>query len=341
MSSKKEVKNMSTIYDIARLSGVSKSTVSRVLNNHPYVSEDAREKVNKAIEELKYTPNSRAVQFRLQMTNNIGIIVPTLDHPYFSRLISSLSYECMMRGYKPVVYQTFFQKEREEEIYKRLINKELDAVIITTSLFLESYISELTQSHTVVACNEDYTGIYFDVFSLDEEAIIYEATSSLLNKGLKTLVFCADILDNALQQSRLKGFIRAHEQYGTPYNDNHIYDNISTIEDGIQLGETLFSLPLTCDGVITGSDFVAAGLLKSAFKHYVRIPEDVSIIGFDNHPISTVTSPELSTICNNIQEMITDVFDCLLHRLNGNDGPYEKKVYAGKLITRESCVIGK
>jgi LacI family transcriptional regulator, repressor for deo operon, udp, cdd, tsx, nupC, and nupG len=328
---------LTTIYDIARLSGVSKSTVSRVLNKHPYVSEEAKEKVTKAIEELNYTPNSRAVQFRLQMTNTIGIIVPTLDHPYFSRLVSSLSHECMIKGYKPVVYQTFFQEEREEEVYKRLINKELDAVIITTSLFSESRIHKLTTLHTVVACNEDYEGTYFDVFSLDEEGITYEATSALLNKGLTNLVFCADILDNALQQSRLKGFIRAHEQHNIVYKKKYIYDNISTIEDGKCLGNTLFCTSLTCDGILAGSDFVAAGLLKSAHKHHVRIPDDVSIIGFDNHPISTVTNPELSTICNNIQEMIIDVVDCLLRRLGGNENPYEKKVYAGKLITRESC----
>ncbi|GGE63681.1 LacI family DNA-binding transcriptional regulator [Priestia taiwanensis] len=332
---------MTTIYDIARLSGVSKSTVSRVLNNHPYVSKDAKEKVASAIKKLHYTPNSRAVQFRLQMTKNIGIIAPMLDHPYFSRLISALSSECMLRGYKPVVYQTFFQEEREKEVYTKLIHKELDAVIITTSLFSEAYINELTASQTVVACNEDYEGTYFDVFSLDEEGIIYEATTSLLKQGLSNLVFCADILDNALQQSRLKGFIRAHEQYSITYRESYIYNHISTIEDGVQLGNSLFSGTLMCDGIVAGSDFVAAGLLKSARKHCIHVPKDVSIIGFDNHQISTITAPELSTICNHIQEMITDVFDRLVHRLNGGDTPYEKKVYTGTLIIRESCVNKK
>ncbi|MHC8520643.1 LacI family DNA-binding transcriptional regulator [Rossellomorea sp. H39__3] len=101
---------MPTILDIARVSGVSKSTVSRVLNHHPHVSEDSRRKVEEAIKELSYVRNLRGVQLRLQRNHTIGIVVPLLDHPYFSRLAGILTKTCRDAGYKMVIHQTFFPR---------------------------------------------------------------------------------------------------------------------------------------------------------------------------------------------------------------------------------------
>ncbi|MGD8192686.1 LacI family DNA-binding transcriptional regulator [Brevibacillus ginsengisoli] len=325
-----------TIYDIARLSGVSKSTVSRVLSNHPYVSQESRLKVQKAMEELHYVPNSLAKQFRTKQTKCIGILIPDLDHPYFSELVSSISLECHKRGYKTVVHQTFSDKRIEKEVYAQLRNKELDGIILTSSLLSEEEIAECVENRAIVACNEDFRGKCFDAFCLNEEEVIREATTHLLQKGLTKLGFCSDHIDTPSQQARLRGFIQAHDQLGLPYNKSYIFNQISTVEDGMLLGERLFKNHTDIQGMIAGSDFVAAGLIKSAANHGLRIPQDFSVIGFDNHPISMVTTPQISTIGNRITDMTRDLVDRIMNQLNGNKQAPMKKIYDGELIIRES-----
>ncbi|KPB03425.1 LacI family DNA-binding transcriptional regulator [Bacillus sp. CHD6a] len=308
---------MPTILDIARVSGVSKSTVSRVLNNHPHVSAESRQKVEQAIQSLSYVRNNQAVHLRLQTTETIGILVPVLDHPYFSQLVSILSKACHNQGYRTVVYQTFYSEQTEREVYEGLLHKEMDALVITYSSLTECEIKEKVGSSAVVICNEKLEGTLFDVISVDEEEALFVATSHLLGQGRRKLVFCCDHQTSPLQQKRWEGFKRAHEAYHLPSTKSQLYDQIISIENGIQLGDKLFQHKGRVDGILAGSDFVAAGLLRSATINGISIPRDASIIGFDNHPICLTTTPPLSSIAYSFDELVTGVMDCLVLRLQG------------------------
>jgi len=329
---------MITIYDIARLSGVSKSTVSRVISNHPHVSAETRSKVLNIMQQYQYVPNSLAKQLRKKQTKSIAILVPNLNHPYFSQLVSFLSAACYEKGFKTVVHQTFSSKQIEIEVYTQLQRNEFDAIILASSSTLsEEEVASYTENKLIIACNEDYSGTYFDVFCLNEEEITMKATAYLLDKGISKLGFCSDHIDSPLQQARLKGFISAHGKKGLNYNKDFLFNHISTIEDGIILGEKIFNKHLEIEGIIAGSDFVAAGLIKSAVYKNIQIPQHFSIIGFDNHPISLVTSPQISTISNRIQEMSNDLVDHVIRKMNGSKQTPIKKVYNGEVIIRGSC----
>ena len=115
---------MPTIIDISRVSGLSKSTVSRVLNDHLHVSVESRQKVQKAITELGYVRNTQGVQLRLQASNHIGVLVPDVEHPYFSQLVSALSRSLGSMGYQLVIYQTELSREYERDVYARLLRRE-------------------------------------------------------------------------------------------------------------------------------------------------------------------------------------------------------------------------
>ncbi|MCK0470582.1 LacI family DNA-binding transcriptional regulator [Halalkalibacter sp. APA_J-10(15)] len=327
---------MVTIYDIARISGVSKSTVSRVVSNHPYVSAETRNKVLKVMQDYNYVPNSLAKQFRQKQTKNIAILIPNLDHPYFSQVVRYLSSACYKKGFKTVIHQTFSDEYTEKDVYSQLQRNELDAIILTSSSFSEEDIAKYTENHIIVACNEDYSGDYFDVFCLDEEEITIKVTSSLLIKGLSKLAFCSDNITSPLQQARLNGFIEAHTEKGLHHNKHFIFDEISSIEDGIHLGERIVKDQLQIEGIITGSDFVAAGLIRSAVKHHIEIPKQLSIIGFDNHPISLVTDPQISTICNRIEDMSNDLVNHIVDKINGIRKTPVKKTYSGEFVQRNS-----
>ncbi|SDI80090.1 LacI family DNA-binding transcriptional regulator [Alteribacillus bidgolensis] len=327
---------MVTIYDIARLSGVSKSTVSRVVSNHPYVSTETRNKVLKVMQEYNYVPNSLAKQFRQKQTKCIAILIPNLDHPYFSQLVRYISAACYKKGFKTVIHQTFSNKYTERDVYTQLQRNEFDAIILASFSLPEEAIARYTENNIIVACNEDYSGDYFDVFCLDEEEVTMKATSYLLNKGLSKLAFCSDNITSPLQQARLKGFILAHTKKGLHHTKDFVFNKISNIEDGIILGERIFKDRLEIEGIIAGSDFVAAGLISSAVKNHIEIPKQLSIIGFDNHPISLVTNPQISTICNHIQDMSNDLVNHIVNKINGIKKSPIKKVYNGEIINRNS-----
>lgn len=327
---------MHTIHDIARVSGVSKSTVSRVLTNHPYVSEEKKAKVNEAIKMLNYKPNVLARQFRKKRTQCIGIVVPNINHPYFSQLVGILSTKCYEKGFKPVIYQTFTKTEIEIDILDKLQNKEIDGLILTTASLSEEEISTYIENALIVACNENFSGDLFSVFCLDEERAVFEATRYLFKKGLTKIGFCSDNIQMPSQKARLEGYIRAHQHEVVNYSKDLIFDRIITIEDGIQLGKEVLKEKNKLQGIITGSDFVAAGILKAASLMDVSVPNELSIFGFDNHPITLVSTPPLSTIANALEIMSEELINHLVRAIEEGGVENIKRVYAGELIFRES-----
>ncbi|MGD6893707.1 LacI family DNA-binding transcriptional regulator [Bacillus infantis] len=327
---------MTTIIDIARQSGVSKSTVSRVLNNHPHVSEDSRTRVMKAIEELSFVRNARGVHLRTQSTKTIGVTIPVLDHPYFSPLVGMIAAKCREIGYKIVIFQTFYSMDEENEIYEKLAENEMDAVIITHTLLGEKEIEQKVRDKIAFICNEPLQSRHLDVFSLDERDAVYSAAHYLLKEGRSQLLFCADEERTPLQQKRWEGFKQAHLDLNKVCTGRQKISGYSTIEEGILLGNEIFSSHCSYDGVIAGSDFLAAGLLSSAKNHGVSVPKDFSIIGFDNHPICLTTSPELSSIQNQTDRMVSDLITCLQDRLGGKEPPAVRKMYKGDLVIRKT-----
>ncbi|USK36245.1 substrate-binding domain-containing protein [Bacillus sp. F19] len=235
-----------------------------------------------------------------------------------------------------VVFETSYSLSEECEIYNQLTRNELDAIIITHTLLEEDELKERVRDKVAVVCNEPLKTKKFDVFSLDEDEAVYSATRYLLKKGLSHLLFCADDERTQLQKQRWEGFVRAHRDLNITITKDQKISGYSSIEDGILLGDEIFSEQSRYDGIISGSDFLAAGIVTSAIKHNVLLNENLFIIGFDNHPICLTTSPALSSIENQTDKMVKDVVACLLDRLAGHEFSTIRKVYKGELIIRGS-----
>ncbi|MUG67980.1 LacI family DNA-binding transcriptional regulator [Paenibacillus campinasensis] len=327
---------MPTIMDISRISGLSKSTVSRVLNNHPHVSDESRQKVQNAIKQLGYVRNTQGVQLRLQASNHIGVLIPDVEHPFFSQLVSALSRSLGSEGYQLVIYQTELSPAYERDVYTRLLRREMDAVVIAHSHFSEREIKEYIGSSIGIICNEAMDGEFLDVFRLDEEDAIFQATAYLLSKGRRHLCFCMDHL-TPLQERRWRGFELAHKQFGLACMKSQCYTGLVTMEDGYALGEQLLITDHLPDGIITGSDFVATGLLKAAKQKGISVPQDLSVIGCDNHPVGLMTNPELTTLTHCISDMVKDLTECLIRRLKGMQSAPIVKTYKASLIIRNSA----
>ncbi|MED4957283.1 LacI family DNA-binding transcriptional regulator [Paenibacillus macerans] len=324
-----------TIHDISRHSGVSKSTVSRVLNDHPHVSKESRDKVMRAVRELEYVKNARGVQLRLQSNHMIGVIVPDLNRPYFSELVSVLGKSFSEHGLKVVVHQTYFSRELEREVYGKLARREMDAVVITHSLFSEREVKEQVGTRVALVCNETFPGEWLDVFTLDEADAIYQAATHLFGSGRRHLVFCMDHR-TPLQDKRWEGFKAAHRHVGLPCTEAQRFSGIHQVQDGYALGLELFASAKKPDGIVAGSDEAAAGFLRAAKTCGIIVPAETAIIGFDDHPICLVTTPELTTVQNRIAEMVRDVTGCLNRRLRGEAFAPMLRTYKAVLVERGS-----
>lgn len=213
----------------------------------------------------------------------------------------------------------------------------MDGLILTSTSFLsEGEISKYIENVTVVACNENYSGDFFSVFCLDEEKAIFEATKYLLDSGLTHIAFCSDNLQSPSQKARLEGYMKAHKHKNLTYCKDMIFDRIITIEDGIHLGNKVLKEKSKLQGIIAGSDFVAAGILKAASLMDVLVPNELAVFGFDNHPITLVSNPPLTTICNAMETMSEELIEHLIIGIERGNQRNVKKVYASELIFRES-----
>ncbi|WP_044642735.1 LacI family DNA-binding transcriptional regulator [Risungbinella massiliensis] len=329
---------MPTINEIAKKSGVSRSTVSRVLNHHPYVSETKRLAVLQAIQEINYIPNSIARQLRSKSTRTVAILVPHAHHPFFSQLIRSISQTLMEKGYKASIIQTFYQKDIELDTFQLLKSKEIDGIILTSLENQWVQIEPFLNFGPIILCNEYEEKAPIPIFCYDEYDVAFKATSYLINQGYQKIGFCFDVSHSKAQKLRRKGYTDALRKAQLPIRKEWIFQGAISIEDGFRIFQQLVSLENRPTAIFTGNDQVAAGMIKAATNNGYAIPSDLAIIGFDNQRICEVTTPTITTIDIPIMqvgfETATSMVECLV---NNQKVKRMVKKFKGDLCIRESC----
>lgn len=329
---------MPTIDEIAKKSGVSRSTVSRVLNHHPYVSETKRLAVMQAIQELNYTPNAIARQLRSKSTKVIAILVPDAQHPFFSQLIQSISHALMEQGYKPSIVPTFYRKSIERETLNLLTCKEIDGVILTSLEHKWEEIDEFLNWGPIILCNEYDENAPIPIFCYDEYGAAYEAVNHLVQQRHEKIGFCFDVPHSKAQQLRRQGYMDALKEARLPMKEEWIFEGAVKIEDGFRIFEEVSALADRPTAIFTGNDQVAAGMIKAASNHDWVVPRDLAVIGYDNQSICQVTTPTITTISIPIMEVGMEAAASMVECLNGrHEVKRTVKTFTGHLCIRESC----
>jgi LacI family transcriptional regulator, repressor for deo operon, udp, cdd, tsx, nupC, and nupG len=328
---------MPTIDEIAKLCNVSKTTVSRVLNNHPYVSKEKREQILSVIKELDYTPNSLARNLRSNKTHIIAISVPNIDHPFFAQLIKGVSQEALANDYKVLIYQTFYNKKTELELMDLLKNKEVDGIILCSLENDWLLIQPFLKYGPIVLCNEYHNTASIPVICYDEFVAAYMAVNHLIEKGHKKIGFCYDTSYSEAQRQRKEGYLAALSDHNLLYKKEWLFGKAFNIEDGFRIFEEIHKLKEKPTALFTGNDQVAAGIIKKAISSGYRVPEDLAIIGYDNQSICQVTSPTITTIDIPIIELGQQTVLKMLHYIRQNDKIKREVVkLPTKLVIRES-----
>ncbi|HEY4429782.1 MAG TPA: LacI family DNA-binding transcriptional regulator [Paenibacillus sp.] len=315
---------MANIKEIARMAGVSVTTVSRVLNNHPYVSEVKRTAVLNTIEKLNYSRNMNAVHLITGRTQAIAVIIPYINLFYFSLIIEGLAQEALLAQYRLILCQTDYRTEEEIKVLEMLRNKEIDGVVIVSTSMSSEVIEEYTAYGPIVVCQDrgncQFSSVYIEHYSAFRSGLQY-----LSDKGYRRIGYCEGRQHGSSSSIRQIAFRDFLDATGQPYPEEWMIYDCVTEEDGVDVLHHLLQMKQRPDALIITGDHVAAGLIIEAWKNGIRIPEDLAVIGFDNQPIGRTLG--LTTIDNQLSEMGTTAFRIIYDQIqNDNRHPLHHKL---------------
>lgn len=295
---------MANIKDIAKLAGVSVSTVSRVLNNHPYVSDEKRNKVEQVIEELKYHQNLNAIHLVKGKTLTLGVIIPYIDHPYFQAIVGGIMKKAFSHNYSVLCCPTSYDKEEELKYFDMLRGKHLDGLIICSRANDWDTIMPYTAYGPIIACEyvENLPCVYTDHYAAFMASIKY-----LIEEGHQKIGYCTGREDSLSSKMRHTAFKAALEGIGQPARDSWVFTDCFTMDDGKKVVNKLKNLDITPTAILTNGDEVAAGMITQAKKIGLKVPVELSIMGNDNEPMSEALG--LTTLDSNIKEIGERAFE--------------------------------
>ncbi|TFE27210.1 LacI family DNA-binding transcriptional regulator [Cohnella luojiensis] len=327
------------IKDVAKHAGVSVTTVSRVLNGERYVKDDLKAKVNDAIQELGYAPSQIARSLVRNKTNLIGVIVPDLTSSFYSTILSSIEDMASANDYnllvcnisenidKELKYLNVFQEMRVEGIIimHEKINEEIRHLIHKINIpVIFSSVKPLDQSFASVI--------------VDDYQASYDATKYLIELGHETIGFIGgDLQDITSGQNRYSGYRNAMADNGKTLVDEHIRFGDYKVRSGYLHMKELLSIERPPTAVFAVSDDMALGAMNCIRDHQLRVPEDISVMGFDGSLLTELVRPTLTSMEQPIQEMGRATMDVLLKQISGKKIPTGDVVLEHRLVIRESC----
>lgn len=326
---------MANIKEIARLAGVSVSTVSRVLNSHPYVRADKREAVLSTIEKLNYSRNMNAVHLITGRTRSIAVVVPFISFYYFSVILEGIAHEALGRQYRLVLCQTDYRPEEERKVLDMLRDKEIDGVILASTALEPTEIEAYTAYGPIVALR-DAEDITFSSVCLDHYAAFRSGLRYLASKGCRTAGYCEG-RKNGFSSSLRQAAYRDHcLEAGLPVREDWLFFDYFGEEDGARLLHELLAMPERPAALIVAGDHIAAGLVLEARKCGLQIPGDLAVMGFDDQPIGRLLG--ITTIDNRLYETGQAAFRLLYARIDNPDIAPERLVLGHRILERGSVV---
>ncbi len=300
MSIKASNKN-ATIEDVARIAGVSIATVSRALNKPDIVSQKTRDKVNAAVDETGYTQNVMARNLRLDRTGMVVALVPDIGNPFFSEILSGIETVATREGYSILIGNTNNDPAREH-VYANYVRSNLaDGILVLNGHIpvspegIASNAPPKAMPPTVLVC-ERIPNTNLPTIIIDNVDAAYKATKHLLDLGHTSIAHIAGPMDNILSEDRLLGYNKAMSDAGLSTFKDFVYFGDFSIESGAVAFEEIYKKHTLPTAIFCANDQMAMGIINAAREKGLQVPEDISVIGFDDIDMAKNFYPSLSTI---------------------------------------------
>jgi LacI family transcriptional regulator len=333
-------KNLSTIEEIAKKAGVSRSTVSRVINNDPNVNEQTREHVLEVVTSNNFVPNRAARKLAGGRTGVIGLVIPIgvsrlFIEPFFSTLIQSVTNRCN-RLNRSVMFWLGEPEYERKSITQILSNDLLDGVIVSSLKDRDPIVAALSRSQIPFVLIGRYReNLPVNFVDIDNEKCAFTAVNYLIQIGRKRIATITGVADTMVSRERLDGYKATLTRAGLPIDDNLIAEGGFIEEGGYAAMARIF--PHKPDAVFAASDAMAAGAIRFLREQGLRVPEDVAVVGFDDAPFAASYKPALTTIAQPIEELGQHAVDMLVKLIDQQSNELMTKVFASDLIIRESA----
>ncbi len=330
-----------TLEDVAKIAGVSHTTVSLVLHNDKKISGATREKVMKAIEELKYQPNIHARTLACGKTNTIAILSSFFSSSFATEIMKGIEDEIIMTEYDIHQYSTRGDKEKViKHIDSIVYGRRADGLIVMSLLPERKQLDECVQNNMpVVLIERQIDG--FSSVRTDNEKGAYMAGSHLIKTGRKKIVFVCgriDCYDCINAKERHNGFKRALRDGGMEFRESEAVYTWYDFNDGVRVMSELLDSKRDMDAVFCASgDMVALGMIKEARNRGIRIPQDIAFVGYDDILASSIATPQLTTVRQPIAKMGKEALDMMMRTINKDIKEPVVTTFEPELVVRESA----
>ena len=331
-----------TIKDIARILGISPSTVSRALKNHPDISEATKQAVNELAEKLKYEPNAVALSLKQSRSKTIGVIIPEIVHYFFSSVISGIEDVAYDAGFTVIICQSNERYDREVANVKALLSHRVDGVLVSISketMQFDHLLSIQDRNVPIVFFDRIVPEIATDQVIINDRKAAYDATKHLIDGGRKRIAHFAGPQNLLIGRERKEGYLQALKEAGMPHDSNLILE-VDSFEKAIRGVDKLLDMDSSPDALFAVNDMTALGAMQTFRKRGIKIPQQVAVVGFSDGRFSGITEPSLTSVDQHGYEMGTMATEILLKRiLEPEDNQLaQTRVLNANLIIRGSSI---
>ena len=332
-----------TIYDIAKILGLSPATISRALNDHPAINSKTKISIVNKASELGYRSNTFASNLRRKSTSTLGVIVPRLNSNFMSAVLAGMETVANEAGYNLLISQSLESGKKEKANAVTMYNSRVDGLLVSVAYDTDGF------DHFESFVKKGIPLLFFDRImeheacgniTIDNVHAGFEATSHLISQGCRRIMHVTGNLKRNVYSGRFQGYQDALLQNNLPFDESTILVTDLSQEAGIEAAEKIHAMPDRPDGIFIANDVCAVSCIKSLKEKGYLIPDDIAVVGFNNDPLSEVIEPNLTTVYYPGQQMGSIAVITMINHLNGTQkiDTINKIILGSELIIRGSSM---
>lgn len=330
-----------TLIDIAQRTGFSVSTVSRALSGQAEkyrISKKAIEIISREAERCNYTPSLLAKGLRMNKTYTLGLIIPGIDNPYFANIASAMIHEAKRLGYQMIIIDTLENAANEREGISSLMSRKVDGMVIVTSDNDAAYLESIHRNVPMVLIDRHFANTSLPYVCSDNRQGGYDATEYLIGMGHRDILCIQGVQRSMPSRQRVDGYHAAMRRAGLEAK-TRVVGNDFTIQNGYLETKLAFSSPNPPSAIFALSNTILLGTLKAIHELGLRIPDDVSIVAFDNQIYMDYLNPAITRISQSTSEMCTLAMRILMQQISGDGSSDVQMLLPPKMVVCNSVRV--
>lgn len=328
---------MTTVKDVAREAGVSLGTVSNVLNGKESVKPDTKEKVYQAMKKLNFQYNMNASALRTKTTKNIGLIIPTIVNPYYPELARGVEDALVSEKFMLFLCNSDRNQEKERQYVDGLLSKGTDGLVLVKSKLSEQELKQIASRTALVLVDHDGEGSqFFCQVNVDDVGGIVEGMNLLKQYGHEKIAFISGLQDAYSSVCRIQTYHKCLENWNMPYHPEYLVEGDFSWDSGYMAAMKLLSLNTPPTAIFAANDIMALGAIRAIWERGFNVPQDISVLGYDDIEFSKQSLPQLTTVHQPKYQVGMEAIQLLLKVLHKEEN-FEKHIQMHtRIVMRES-----